>query len=222
MRATTKLGAATIQVNGNPPFFPELAVSRFKPRMSALSVAVAAVTLVSIATSCGDPTAIEAQFETDSARVEVFALNGTAPTLPSAIRTRSISAVRVGNDFAFDVAWDLGPAGEVIAYTPRMVANELAGVRRVGLLLAEGPFEAFTKAPASGFKYDSLLVVPTGKLLLVDVIEPACINTSILGPNVRSKVQVDSVNLTRRAIYLRVLSNPNCGFRDLTPGLPKE
>jgi hypothetical protein len=197
-------------------------VSRFKLRFSALFVAIAAVTLASVASSCGDPTAIDAQFENDTAHVEVFALNGTSPTLPSAIRTRSIVAVRLGNDFSFDVAFDIGAAGEVIAYTPRMVANELAAPRRVGLLLAEGPFEALVKAPVSNFKYDSLLVIPTGKLLLVDVIEPACLNTAILGPNVRSKIQVDSVSLTRRAIYLRVLSNPNCGFRDLTPGLPKE
>lgn len=194
----------------------------FKRRISVLTVAIAAVALASGASSCGDPTAIEAQFETDTAHVQVFALNGSPTTLPSAIRTRSIIAVRVGNDFGFDVAFDLGPSGEVIAYTPRMIANEVAPVRRVGLLLAEGPFESFTEAPTGGFKYDSLLTIPAGKLLLVDVIEPACINLSILGPNVRSKVQVDSVNVTTRAIWLRVLSNPNCGFRSLTPGLPKE
>ena len=73
---------------------------RIPSRLFALSTAVVAVALVSAATSCGDPTAIKAQFETDSAKVEVFALNGTAPTLPSAIRTRSIVPVRVGNDFA--------------------------------------------------------------------------------------------------------------------------
>ena len=196
-------------------------MSRFKLRISVLSAAVAVVTVLS-ATSCVDPTATKAQFNTDSARVEVFALNGSTPGLPSAIRTRTIVAVSVGGDFNFDVAFDLGPAGEVIAYTPRMVASELVGVRRVGLLLADGPFESFIKAPTSGYKYDSLLTIPAGKLLLVDVVEPACINLSILGPNVRSKLQVDSVDLARRAIYLRVLSNPNCGFRDLVPGLPKE
>lgn len=195
---------------------------RLKLRLSALSVAAAAVALASAASSCGDPTAVDAQFETDSATVEVFALNGTSPTLPSAIRTRSIVPVRVGNDFAFDVAFDLGPGGEVIAYTPTMVANQLAAPRRVGLLLAEGPFDAFVKAPTSGFKYDSLLTVPAGKLLLVDVIEPSCVNLSILGPNVKSKIQVESVDLGRRSITLRILSNPNCGFLELVPGLPRE
>ena len=196
-------------------------MSRFKLRFSALFAAVAVTTVLSAAASCGDPTAIKAQFDTDSAKVQVFAFNGTAPTLPSAIRTRAITTVRLGIDFNFDVAWDLGPEGQVIAYTPRMLANELINTRRVGLLLAEGPFEAFTKAPVSGYKYDSLLTVPTGKLLLVDVIDPSC-NVSLLGPNIRSKIQVDSVDIAQRAIYLRVLSNPNCGFQDLTPGLPKE
>jgi hypothetical protein len=104
----------------------------------------------------------------------------------------------------------------------RAVANQLVPARRVGLLLADGPFDAITRAPTSGYKYDSSLVMPAGKILLVDTIDHTCNTFSLLGPNIRAKIQLDSVSLVRRALYMRVLSNPNCGFRDLVPGLPKE
>ena len=190
-----------------------------------LTAFVAAVAAIAVATSCGDPTAIKAQFDNVEDTLELFALNGVPPSLPSAIRTRSGPGqfeVRVGSDFGFDVAWDIGPSGEAIAYTPRMVASQLVGTRRVGLLLAEGPFEAVLKAPTGGYKYDSLLVLPMGKVLLVDVFDPSCPVGSLLGPNIRSKIQLDSVVPLRKSLYMRILANRNCGFRDLVPGLPRE
>lgn len=187
-----------------------------------LTVFVVAVAGIAAAASCGDPTALKAQFETDTATVEVFALNGTPGTLPSAIRTRTLAVVRVGSDFNFDVAWDINAAGEAVAITPRMVGNQLTGARRVGLLLAAPPFEALVKAPTSGYKYDSLMVVPLDKILLVDVLDPSCSAFSILGQNIRSKIIIDSVIPSRKALYMRIVANPNCGFRDLGPGLPKE
>lgn len=183
---------------------------------------VAAVVAIAAATSCGDPTAIKAQFETVSDTLELFALNGTPGSLPSAIRTRSILVVRVGSDFNFDVAWDINAAGEAVAYTPSMVASQLVGARRVGFRLADGALEGLLKAPTSGYLYDSLMVVPVGKILLVDAIDPTCSAFSILGQNIRSKIQIDSVVPVRKALYMRIVANPNCGFRDLGPGLPKE
>jgi hypothetical protein len=128
----------------------------------------------------------------------------------------------VGSDFNFDIAWDINDTGAAVVHTVRAVANQLVPARRVGLLLADGPFDAITRAPTSGYKYDSSLVMPAGKILLVDTIDPTCNTFSLLGPNIRAKIQLDSVSLVRRALYMRVLSNPNCGFRDLVPGLPKE
>jgi hypothetical protein len=193
-------------------------VDFMKFRLTAFIVAVAGI---AVATSCGDPTAIKAQFPTGDDTLEVFAINGTSGTLPSAVDTRRGIAVRVSSSFTFDVAWDINAAGEAVAITPRMVGNELTGARRVGLLLAAPPFEGIVRAPSGGYKYDSLLVVPLDKVLLVDALDPSCSTFSILGQNIRSKIKVDSVIPSRKAIYLRIVSNPNCGFRDLGPGVPK-
>lgn len=183
---------------------------------------IAAVAGIAAASSCGDPTAIKAQFETSSDTIEVFALNNTPGSLPSAIRTRNMLVVRVGSDFNFDVAWDINDAGEAVVHTVRAVATELVPVRRVGLRLVDGPFEGITRAPTSGFTYDSSMVVPLNKVLIVDTFDPTCSAFSILGQNIRSKIQLDSVIPARRTLYMRIFVNPNCGFRDFTPGIPKE
>lgn len=189
-------------------------------KLSIPALAAVAAGIVA-ASSCGDPTAVKAQFETASDTVEVFALSGTPATLPSAIRTRTLSVVRVGGDFNFDIAWDVGAAGEAVVHTVRAVASEQVPARRVGLQLSDSPFDAIVEAPVSGYKYDSSLVVPMGKVLLVDSFDPSCPSFSILGQNIRAKIQLDSVVVSRRALYMRILSNPNCGFRDLVPGLPR-
>ena len=188
-------------------------------RLPALLVAV---TAIAAASGCGDATGIKAQFPNREDTVLVYALNGTPVTVPTAIQIRTLTAVRIDASYSFDVAFDLDASGQVIAYTPRAVGGELVGVRRVGLKFPEQEYAAVTMAPTGGYRYDSLVVLPVGKVLLVDSFDPGCSPYSLLGPNIRAKLVLDSVNLTARSIYLHALSNPNCGFRQLTPGTPKE
>ena len=61
-----------------------------------------------------------------------------------------------------------------------------------------------------------------GKTLLVDVLEQSCGFGSFLGPNIFAKVAIDSIVPASRAIFIHVMSNPNCGFRSLAPGKPTE
>ena len=69
--------------------------------------------------------------------------------------------------------------------------------------------------------YDSSLVVGIGTTFFVDVLEVSCTG-SILGQNIRGKFQVDSLSFSDRLIYLHVVSDPNCGFKSLAPGKPKD
>ena len=188
-------------------------------RIPALLAAVAAI---AAASSCGDPTAVKAQFPTVTDTLTVYAFNGTSPTMFSAVRTRTATAVVINSDFNFDIAWDINEAGDAVAYPVRALASELMGARRVGVILTTAGFEAIHRAPTSGYEYDSVKVVPVGDVLLVDVIDPTCSAFSLLGQNIRSKIVVDSVNTTERAIHLRITANPNCGFKDFTPGIPKD
>jgi hypothetical protein len=189
------------------------------PRLSALLVAVGAVVALN---GCGDPTAIDAQLDNVEAHVSVFALNGTPSTLPSAFHVQTSSVRRVDATFNFDLAFDLNPAGEVLVHSVRHVASQvIPATHRVGVRFTDQPFDQVVEAPRVGYDYDSTFVFPVGQTMIIDVLEITC-GGAILGPNIRGKAAIDSVNLSQRKIFLRVLSNRNCGFRSLAPGRPKD
>jgi hypothetical protein len=186
-------------------------------RTRALLVALAGVAFVS---GCDKATGLKAQFPNLEAKPTVWAMNGTAVTLPSGLSVRGVSPVRIDATFLFDLAFDLDASNVVQVYTLSRIANELAGTHRVGIQSSAAAFASLLKAPTNGYSYDTVLALPIGKTILVDVSEASC-STSFLGANIHAKLSVDSVNTTTRAIYLHLLSDPNCGFRALDQGTPK-
>jgi hypothetical protein len=183
-----------------------------------------AIGMVASANACGDPTAIDAQFDNnDSKDMTIFALNGTLPSLPAAMNVFLGVSARVDASFNFDLAFDLDANGQVLVYPVRAVAAEFVPVHRVGLAQSDRSFDASVTAPTGGYRYDSVTVAPVGKTFYVDVVNSAnCSVFSLLGQNIRGKFMVDSVNVGSRRIFVHLLSNPNCGFRSLVPGRPKD
>ena len=128
--------------------------------------------------------------------------------------------MRIDAGFNFDLAFDINDAGEVVAYSPRKVASDVATAHRVGVQFTDLAFDAVTEAPRTGYVYDSTYVLPVGRVFLIDVLDASCSQFSILGPNIRAKAVVESVDLTLRSIVVHMLADPNCGFLNLTPGTP--
>jgi hypothetical protein len=186
-------------------------------RISALLVAVGAVVAMN---GCGDPTNIRADFDNIDTSRTVFAFNGTPATLPAAILVRGVAPVRLDAAFNFDLAFDINDADEVVAYSPRKIASDVASTHRVGVQFTDRAFAEVTEAPKSGYLFDSIYVLPVGRVFIIDVLDPSCSQFSILGPNIKAKAVVDSVNLTVRAVFVHMLANPNCGFLNLQPGTP--
>lgn len=183
--------------------------------------------VAAVVTACGDPTAVKARLSNVESKFVVYALNGTAPALPTAIRVRSLDPlVFVGPNFGFDIAFDLTDTGTVRLMTARYLATELQGsLNRVGLRDSPGlNFPAVIDPPRDLFIYDSTLVVPVGRTVLVDIFDISCQTEALLGFNIKSKLKVDSIDVPNRAMYIHMVTNPNCGFRQLVPGgqLPKE
>jgi len=188
-------------------------------RLPALLVAVAAVVAVD---GC-DSTNIRAQLDNfDHPDAVVYALNGTPSRFPAAIQFRSNGIVPVDASFLFDVAFDLDSAANVKVYTVRAVASQFASAHRVGLQMTTQTFAEVTRSPTSGFTYDSSLVLPVGRTLLVDVLDQNCSQFSLLGQDIRAKLVIDSVIAATKKIYVHFLANPNCGFRSLVEGLPAD
>jgi hypothetical protein len=169
---------------------------------------------------CEDPVSIIARDNIEN-QFAVYAMNGTPATLPSGILVQEAIPVRIDANLGFDLAFDLKSADSVAVHTVAFVASQLAHPRRVGLKLAAGAFAEEMTAPTTGFVYDSTLAVGIGQTVFVDVFAGTCAG-SFLGQNIRGKLRVDSLDFTNRVIYLHVLSNPNCGFKSLVVGKPKD
>jgi hypothetical protein len=171
---------------------------------------------------CGDPTGSQFRLDTDEdSTLKVYAVNGTPATLPWGLSVRELALVRVDALFNFDLAFDIKSADSVTIYTVAAIASQLAQTRRVGLQPTSLLFDEATRAPTGGYVYDSSLTVGLGRTVFVDVFSPAC-SGGFVAPNIRAKIKVDSLDLSLRTLYLHGLSNPNCGFRTLVKGTPKD
>lgn len=182
------------------------------------------VGVVTTVTACDDDLGLAAFSVSDPITVTVYALNGTAQTLPAGIDIRERTARPVDSNWIFDLAFDLDASSEVVVHTARSVSSELVSLPRIGLQASSLTFDQLIDAPTSGFVYDSLLTVPVGRTVVVDKVDPSCnrFGGAFLGFNIRAKFVIDSISTSRRAIYLKILSNPNCGYRSLEPGEPKD
>ena len=184
---------------------------------------LAAVGAVAVLSACDDATAFRAEFTIEERQLTAYAMNGTSPSLPSAVNVRSSSVQRIDPSWQFDVAFDMDEFGFVRVYSVKTVASELTPVNRVGFRIdSVNAFDAITMAPTSGYAYDTTMALQVGRTLLIDVFDPTCQGRSFLGFNIRAKMVIDSVDATNRSLTFRFLANSNCGFRSLVEGLPKE
>jgi hypothetical protein len=186
-------------------------------RLSALLIAAGAIAALA---SCGDPTAIEARLPNIEGEFFVSALNGSHPNTNNALLVRSMRAVPATAEQSFDLAFDLTDTGTVRLITARaLTAENVPSTNRVGL--RDSPtltFEQVIDPPRDLFLFDSVLVVPVGRVVLIDVLDLSCASESILGLNIKAKLRIDSIVPAQRRIFLHMVSNPNCGFRELVPG----
>jgi hypothetical protein len=180
---------------------------------------VAIVALATLAIACGDLTRPKASTPNLELEYSVYALTGTQVGVTNAINFFAGPA-RVDAGFGFDVALDLDSAGNVIVYPVRAIAGPLAGptANRVGLQTVAGSFESVRTAPDRG--YDTLRVdtIPIRKVVAAELIQQslACVY-SLNGSAMYAKLVVDSVDLSKRRLFVRHVIDGNCGFKSLVP-----
>lgn len=189
----------------------------FAPRV--LLVAAAALALA----ACNTGTGISANLPIATDTLTAFALNGAPTGSPAGVDLVGHTVVPVTASFAFQVAFDVNSSGKIVLYPVQKVANTLSTTNRVGAqLLSSVAFDALTRAPGSGYNYDSTLVVEPNQTVALEIANPT-VCTSILTAQVfYAKVVVTAVDLPTRTLKLVATTDPNCGFRSLTSGVPKD
>lgn len=185
------------------------------PRFVRILLASAAV---SLAIACGEPTRLPARAAVFGDTLTVYALSGTDISYPTALNVGQLLVVRASGVFDYEVAFDINAGGDAVVYPVALLAAQEAGVRRVGLLAMDTTFEDVTSAPRTGYVYDEPVVVEPGGVIAIEAQVPCPYPYPQL---IFSKLVVDSVKVAERAIYIRAITDPSCGFRSFLPGFPK-
>ena len=173
---------------------------------------------VSLTIACGEPRRLPAQAAVFGDTLTVYALSGTDISYPTALNVGQLLVVRASGVFDYEVAFDIDAGGNAVIYPVALLAAQEAGVRRVGLLVVDTVFEQLTSAPRAGYVYDEPAVVEPGGVVAIEAQVPCPYPYPQL---IFSKLVVDSVKVAERAIFIRAVTDPSCGFRSFLPGLPK-
>jgi hypothetical protein len=173
--------------------------------------------LAVLAVACGDPTKPKATYTNALSSYSLYAFTGAPVNAATAISFLG-GAARADASFSFDVAVDLAADGRPIIYPVRAIASDLAGsVKRVGLQVMSGTFDALREAPATGYDTLSARTIAVGQVLAVELLDLNSCAYSLGGQTLYAKLTVDSVNTATRRVYARTVIDPNCGYRSVVP-----
>lgn len=188
------------------------------------AAAVAAIAGLAFATGCKDTNILQASLPVAADTLVAYAMTGTAPSLPSGLAVTFRSTVRVDGTASFDVAFDLDSLGRVIVSPVRVLVNQLSGAPSVGIkTLFTTPFDDIKSAPGGYYRPDTAVVVSPGQPFVILTNRTTASSACVYDPSPRiyAKVVIDSVKpTTTRAIYMRVVADPNCGYKSFAAGLP--
>ena len=168
--------------------------------------------------ACDDPFAPRATTQVRTDSFVVFAVSQTPITAPAAFNIVFFTTLRLEPTYGFDLVFDLDENGKVVLIPVRLVGGAVTSARQVGLQRITGSYDEVTRAPTSGYQYDSTLTLDIGEGALVELRTDICqFQASQL---VYAKLQIKGINPVARTINFRITYDPNCGFRSFLPGVP--
>jgi hypothetical protein len=182
-------------------------------------LAVLAGAIVALA-GCRDPLNLVATRDTVTDTLAAYALTGSPLAYPTALITPAHTVVRAEAALDFDIAFDIDAQGNALLYPFGLVVDPTAARRTVGIQKMQVGFEALTRAPTSGYRYDSVTVAPEGTVAVIQATRAVECQFDY-SHTIYSKIVIDDVDAVNRRISFRILVDPACGFRDLVPGRPK-
>lgn len=190
-------------------------------RRILVALTLVALPLLAALGCSSDPYAPKALSFVNADTLRLLALNGTSPQAESAVHLLYGQSTVPDFTEAFDFALDIDAGGHVILI-PRSKVVVCSSTCQLGIKIIRADSVEFDKlydAPKSGYTYDSVTTIPVGATVAFVTKELGCAASNIQTYDVYAKMIVDSVHAADRAIYARVVSDPNCGFRGLVPGI---
>ena len=166
---------------------------------------------------CSDNTGLPDPTVTNAERTEtIYALIGTPVGTPSAYAIEGNRQVRTDISIDFDFAYNVEADGRHV-FVPRAVLGiDSSASVNPGFLARTQTFEGITEAPSNGYVTDQVVPIAVGDRYVVRG-RVTCVS---IGVPKYGKLEVLSFDDVARTVTFRVLTDDNCGFKGLAPGLP--
>jgi hypothetical protein len=176
--------------------------------------------VAALVTACGYPTDLApASIPNVVDSVTLGALNGSPISVPSAYSVADGNAVRTDVTAAFDFAYDVDATGRHVFLTLEVLRLSNTSGSGPGLQFTTQTFDEVAQGPSNNWITGDTIVVDSGSVVLLR----SRILCSGLGVPLYGKLEVLSIDDTpgNRRITFKALSNENCGYKSLLPGLPR-
>lgn len=172
--------------------------------------------LVLALAACGDDQLPDASATNIVDTVTLGAIHGAALTDPAAFSFTTGFPVRTDLTAAFDFAYDIIPGKGPVLLPLAALGLGGTGVNP-GLQFRTEGFDGIKDAPTDGWRTTDTLGIQVGTVL-AGRSRISC----YLGVPQYGKLEVLSFDDVRKTVRLKVLSNINCGYRSLEPGIPED
>jgi len=150
----------------------------------------------------------------------IGSLRGSPVSIPSAYSVADGRVVRTDITAAFDFAYNVEASGRHAFLTLEVMRLSTTQGSGPGLQYTSKTFDQLTQAPSNDWITGDTIVVDPGTVLLLR----SRIICGGLGVPLYGKLEVLSINDTpgNQTITFKALSNENCGYKSLAPGLPRD
>ena len=171
-----------------------------------------------LAAACSDDNGLPDAALNNTERTDtLYALVGTPITTPSAYAIEGSRRVRTDVSTAFDFAYNVEPDGRRV-FVPQAVLGISESNVNPGFQPRTETFEGIREAPSNGYITDRVVPIAEGERYVVRG-RITCVS---IGVPKYGKIEILSFDDAARTVTFRILTNENCGFKSLEPGLPDD
>jgi hypothetical protein len=118
----------------------------------------------------------------------------------------------------FDLVFDIDASGKAVLIPVSKIAI-CTRTCQVGLqIVTDSTFDQLTRARPKGYTYDTQLALEVGRPVYIVAKATGCAS-DLYSNDMYAKLVVDSVHTADRSVFFRIVTDPNCGFRSLVPGV---
>jgi hypothetical protein len=171
--------------------------------------------LLALGIGCSDSSGPIATIENFERTDTLWALVGTPVSTPSGYSVSGKQRVRTDLSVDFDFAYNVETSGEHVFLPRAALGIDTATAAKPGFQLRNESFEAITVAPSNGYITDVPVPIAPGQRYVV-----RSRITCEIGVPRYAKMEILSFDDVTGIVSFRILTNDNCGFRSLEPGVP--